>query len=221
MNLLAIETATAVCGVALFREGKLLDLEEEELDRKHAERLPQFYRSIVSRNGFSLEDLDAISVSIGPGSFTGLRIGLSFAKGLALAGDLPLVPVPTLLALVAGPKPDVDEMRSVLRSHRDYVYYQDFAMQSDSIVERAKAVSSRWSEMMEQMENGTLVCHYGCDEMIAEGRGDCRYEALTPSAVRVGELAIDRFDGWKQVDFRALEPDYISHFRVGSGRQTV
>lgn len=221
MNLLAIETAAAVCGVALFQEGKLLDLEEAGLEREHAEKLPQFYRGVISRNDFHLRNLDAIAVSIGPGSFTGLRIGLSFAKGLAFAADLPLVPVPTLLTFVAGLDTGDAKVKAVLRSHKDYIYYQDFTVHGDTVVEKGTPVSSRWEEMLRQVSNGTLICHYGCDELIALQAGDHPYEAVTPSAACVGELAISSFDEWQQEDFRTLEPDYISHFKVGSRKKAV
>ncbi|MDP6457676.1 MAG: tRNA (adenosine(37)-N6)-threonylcarbamoyltransferase complex dimerization subunit type 1 TsaB [Candidatus Marinimicrobia bacterium] len=221
MNLLAIETATSVCGVALFWEDKLLDLEEAELEKEHAEKLPQFYREVMLRNSFHLKDLDAIAVSIGPGSFTGLRIGLSFAKGLAFAVDLPLVPVPTLITLASGVETGDARVRSVLRSHRDYIYYQDFSMEENTATEMGIPLSSLWDEMLQEAPNGTLICHYGCSELIASRPGECYYKAITPSAARVGELAIRSIDAWQQKDFRTLEPNYISHFRVGSRKKAV
>ena len=77
MNILAIETATPVCGIALFRQGELVEIREKTLYREHAEKLPLFFEDLREATNLKLGKLDGIAVSIGPGSFTGLRIGLS------------------------------------------------------------------------------------------------------------------------------------------------
>ncbi len=96
MMLLGIETATTVCAAAVVRDEELLA--EEFIDERnvHAEKLMGMIDAVFRRSGAALEATDGIAVSIGPGSFTGLRIGLSVAKGLAYAGGKPLVPVSTL-----------------------------------------------------------------------------------------------------------------------------
>ena len=98
MNILAIETATEMCGIAYYENGVMQAVEEENIPRQHATSLPMFYKTLQDKTKFSLNILDGIAVSIGPGSFTGLRIGLSFTKGLAYSHDLPIIPVPTLQA---------------------------------------------------------------------------------------------------------------------------
>ena len=96
MNILSIETSTDWCGVALISEGKCINKIQERIPRGHSEYLPIYYEQIINKSKNLIEKIDAISVSIGPGSFTGLRIGLGFAKGLAFAKNLPIIPVPTL-----------------------------------------------------------------------------------------------------------------------------
>ena len=99
MKILSIETATLAGGVALMAEGGLIAEYRLHVEIRHSERLLSSIDRLLSESGTSVADLDAIAVSIGPGSFTGLRVGLSTAKGLAMGGGKPLVTVPTLEAM--------------------------------------------------------------------------------------------------------------------------
>lgn len=93
-KLLHIETSTKVCSVALSNNGNLVDLEEENSDGYiHGEKLTIFIDTIIKRNNWELKDVDAIVVTSGPGSYTGLRIGVSTAKGLCYALKKPLISV--------------------------------------------------------------------------------------------------------------------------------
>ncbi|MDP8237530.1 MAG: tRNA (adenosine(37)-N6)-threonylcarbamoyltransferase complex dimerization subunit type 1 TsaB [Candidatus Hatepunaea meridiana] len=94
--LLAIETATSVCSVALLNGEHVLNEVTEVTKRRHNETLPGIVDQVLVGSGVEQRDIDVIAVSIGPGSFTGLRVGLSFAKGLALGVDAVIVPVMTL-----------------------------------------------------------------------------------------------------------------------------
>ncbi len=99
MKILGIETATLICGAAVVVDGRIISEEQTSEKKVHAENIMRLIDASLSKSGVLLKDVDAIAVSIGPGSFTGLRIGLSVAKGLAYATDKPLVAVPTLDAL--------------------------------------------------------------------------------------------------------------------------
>jgi len=85
--------------VGVARDGAVLAEAVHRGARSHADTLPTLVERALTEAGSTIEDLDALAVSIGPGSFTGLRVGLALAKGIAFAGRLPLVPVPTLEAL--------------------------------------------------------------------------------------------------------------------------
>ena len=101
--ILCLETATKSCSVALAKDGDLLHCKNEISEKySHSEQLTLFIESILSEQGIALVDLDAIAVSKGPGSFTGLRIGVSSAKGLCYALDKPLISVSTLEAMASG-----------------------------------------------------------------------------------------------------------------------
>ncbi|MGN6640972.1 MAG: tRNA (adenosine(37)-N6)-threonylcarbamoyltransferase complex dimerization subunit type 1 TsaB [Mucilaginibacter sp.] len=100
--ILQIETATTVCSVALAQDGNTLAYKEVEQRNIHAEALTVFIDELLNIAGKSYPNLDAIAVSSGPGSYTGLRIGVSTAKGLCFALDKPLIAVETLKAMADG-----------------------------------------------------------------------------------------------------------------------
>ena len=100
--ILNIETSSAVCSVCLARDGQLIDFREDPQGNSHARVLTVFIEDLLKKSNVALKDLDAIAVSAGPGSYTGLRIGTSTAKGLCYALDKPLIAVPTLLAMADG-----------------------------------------------------------------------------------------------------------------------
>lgn len=97
--ILIIETSTEVCSVALCRDGKLVDLVESDQGQSHARLTTVFAEQLLSRNGIKPTELSAIAVSKGPGSYTGLRIGVSTAKGFCYASRIPLIAVGTLEAM--------------------------------------------------------------------------------------------------------------------------
>src|SRR5476651_2151762 len=94
--ILNIETATTVCGVSLAKDGKLLALKEINGDYSHAENLTLFIEVVCKQANIKLSEVDAIAVSKGPGSYTGLRIGVSTAKGLCYSLEKPLISINTL-----------------------------------------------------------------------------------------------------------------------------
>ncbi len=97
--ILNLETATNVCSVAVARDGKVLALREEKEGRNHARILTTFIAQCIEEAGVTLQNLDAVAVSKGPGSYTGLRIGVATAKGLCYALNKPLIGVNTLQSL--------------------------------------------------------------------------------------------------------------------------
>lgn len=101
-TILQIETATPVCSVALSIDGKTVELKEESAQNIHASKLTLFIQEVMEKQGLKYADLDAIAVSKGPGSYTGLRIGVSTAKGLCFALDKPLIGIDTLQMMCNG-----------------------------------------------------------------------------------------------------------------------
>lgn len=101
-KILALETATPVCSVALANDGELIGFMESEEPNAHSKVLTSFIEEVLKQGGLKPSDLDAVAVSRGPGSYTGLRIGVSAAKGLCYAVDIPLLAPDTLQAMAWG-----------------------------------------------------------------------------------------------------------------------
>ncbi len=98
--ILSIETATRICSVALHQDGQLLSFRESDDENAHATNLTKFIEQVLSESSVAINELSAVAVAIGPGSYTGLRIGLSTAKGICFAVDKPLITFSTLDALL-------------------------------------------------------------------------------------------------------------------------
>ncbi len=117
-RILHIETATNICSVALSEGEKLLTIRESDEDRSHGSLLSVFMNEVLTEVGYKPVDLDAISVSKGPGSYTGLRIGVSAVKGFSYALKLPIIGVDTLLALAIGAR-ETDRVQKLITQHPD------------------------------------------------------------------------------------------------------
>ncbi|GAA4085908.1 tRNA (adenosine(37)-N6)-threonylcarbamoyltransferase complex dimerization subunit type 1 TsaB [Mucilaginibacter panaciglaebae] len=100
--ILQIETATTVCSVALAKDGETIAVKQLNERNIHAEVITLYINELIVNNGLKFDDVDAIAVSSGPGSYTGLRIGVSTAKGLCFALDKPLISIETLEAMAHG-----------------------------------------------------------------------------------------------------------------------
>lgn len=120
MRGLVIDTALGLCTVAAFEDGRLLAVRSEAMTRGHQERLGGFLRDVAGRAG-GFDSLDRIGVTVGPGSFTGLRVGLAFAQGLGAALDRPVVGVSALDALAAS-APAAPATAALIDARRGQVY---------------------------------------------------------------------------------------------------
>ncbi|MFC2121976.1 tRNA (adenosine(37)-N6)-threonylcarbamoyltransferase complex dimerization subunit type 1 TsaB, partial [Bacteroidota bacterium] len=94
-----IESSSNICSIALSRNGKLISLKESDIEKSHAEKLTVFIEEILEENNIPVNTIDAIAVSKGPGSYTGLRIGVSVAKGMCYALKKPLIAIDTMQLL--------------------------------------------------------------------------------------------------------------------------
>lgn len=127
MRVLALETTLAACSVALLRDGEVAARRFEVIGRGHAEALMPMIEKVRAEAGIELTGLDLLAVTVGPGTFTGVRIGLAAARGLALATGVPLVGVTTLAAVAEGARDAFGGALLVaLDAKRDAVYAQAF-----------------------------------------------------------------------------------------------
>lgn len=125
MIVLAIDTCLSACSAALWRDGEALAAASEPMTRGHQERLAPMIETMMDRSGARFADIDRVAVTVGPGSFTGLRVGLSFAKGLGLALSKPVVGVNALEALAAS-APRRGLSLALVDARRQQAYWQGF-----------------------------------------------------------------------------------------------
>jgi tRNA threonylcarbamoyladenosine biosynthesis protein TsaB len=125
VRILAIDTCLAACQVAVTDGGRPLAVLSEPMERGHQERLAPMVREAMDQAGLAFADLDRIAVTVGPGSFTGLRVGLAFAKGLSVALGIPLVGIGTLEALAASAEASGAVLAAV-DAKRGLTYVQGF-----------------------------------------------------------------------------------------------
>jgi tRNA threonylcarbamoyladenosine biosynthesis protein TsaB len=125
MIILAIDTCLGACSVAVCEDDRVLATASEPMTRGHQERLAPMVREVMATAERGFPALDRIAVTVGPGSFTGLRVGLAFAKGLALALDRPCIGISVLEALGRA-RPRAGFVAACIDAHRGQVYLQVF-----------------------------------------------------------------------------------------------
>lgn len=126
MKLLAFETSTEACSVALWRDGEVVE-RFDIAPRRHAELALPWAEALLAEAGVARTQLDAIAVGRGPGAFTGVRLGVAIAQGIALALDVPVLPVSTLLALAARAPASEQRVLAAIDARMGEVYLGAFA----------------------------------------------------------------------------------------------
>lgn len=137
LPILSIETSQSCCGACVyFDENKFFEM-NVNLKNSHAEKIFEIIDSVIKTSGILLQDLGAVAVSAGPGSFTGLRIGMSAAKGLAFGASLPIVPVPTFEALalqLSYQLNDGAEFVIVNKVNSEEIYFAKFKVKANNYI---------------------------------------------------------------------------------------
>ena len=216
-TILCIETASTNCSVAIGVNGKLLALKEDyDSSYSHAERLHNFIKELVEENNLKLSDLDAIAVSKGPGSYTGLRIGVSAAKGLCFSLELPLISVPTLTSL-AHQVEDEATIIPMMDARRMEVYTAVFDKDKNQIEETSAKILD--PESYSSNLEGGLVYFIGSGvekfKKICEHPNARYIEGKLPSAAQMVSLATMKHKKSDFEDVAYFEPYYLKDFMAG------
>lgn len=224
--ILSIDTSTKVCSVALHQDGKLLSISELYTEKSHSGMLTTLCENVVKYAGFSLKSLDAFAVAKGPGSYTGLRIGVSTAKGFCFALDKPLIAVNTLEAMAYQVKYFYDQtyfLCPMIDARRMEVYCQVLNNQMNIISEtEAKVIDeSSFSELL----NENKIVFFGdgaakCQEKITHKNAFFLNIDIHPSAKTVGLLATNYFEKSLFENVVTFEPFYLKDF-VGTQPKKV
>lgn len=232
--ILCIETGTDICSVGLVRDGELLSLRESDQGRDHAKRVALFVDELLRENGIRPDEIDAVAVGKGPGSYTGLRIGVSFAKGLCYALQKPLIAVGSLDALVAVAREDYDAgivdveewdnslLCPMVDARRMEVYTALFGSDGCPISEVVAEIIDEHSfeDVRSDMSRQLVIFGSGaskCRELLS----GAIYIDVSPSARGLAKLAQQAYDAKRFEDVAYFEPFYLKDFVVTQSKKKV
>ena len=184
-TILAIETSSDICGISFIENGTFIDSVDEEKSKQHAEALPQLYKKLQSKTNFSLSNSDALAVSIGPGSFTGLRIGLSFTRKF----------LPTL---------------GIIHSHAKRVFYQKIRWMNMVPYPDGDIKVAEWSKILDEIDQTENIFQLNCGKL--DKGSDFISTSLSSSSI--GILANINFNELVTDQPYDLVPYYVSPFIV-------
>ena len=218
--ILNIETSTKNCSVALFSESNLIS-EKSLLSEKHShsETLTLFIEDVIKNSEYTLIDLDAISVSKGPGSYTGLRIGVSTAKGLSYSLNIPLISVSTLQSMafyMSQKKSNYDLYCPMIDARRMEVFSSFYDKDNNQVTEVSADIINEDSYKKE-LENKVLFFGDGankCKDVLTSGNAYF-LDDFSPSATYMGILSLEKYNNKDFEDVAYFEPFYLKDFVVG------
>jgi tRNA threonylcarbamoyladenosine biosynthesis protein TsaB len=225
-RILCIETATQVCGVALGTGGVMAAQREICTENAHSGSLTLLIEEVISAAGMSIAELDAVAVSKGPGSYTGLRIGVSAAKGLCYALSIPLIGVHTLQAMAYGMRhaaggdrlPDDSLFCPMIDARRMEVYTALYDMQNKEVLPPCAEIITRDSLSAYFAEHPVYVAGNGaekCREVLGVHSGLCFMDIQLPSAAYLLPLAEKKFAEGSFENTAYFEPFYLKDFVAG------
>ncbi|MDN3669573.1 tRNA (adenosine(37)-N6)-threonylcarbamoyltransferase complex dimerization subunit type 1 TsaB [Echinicola jeungdonensis] len=216
--ILSIETAISVCAVAVHQNGKLVGEIELHQENVHARKLMPSIKLLLDQAEIKPGTLDAVAVSQGPGSYTGLRIGVSTAKGLAFAHDIPLIGVDTLDALAWKTKGFVkktDFVVPMIDARRMEVYCKVLNGAGEEIEPLSPKIVDKdgFGEYLDKSRVYFLGDAVAKVQEVVLHPNAC-YLPLVNSASSVGELAFRKYREGEFEDIAYFEPNYLKEFRV-------
>jgi len=215
MRVLALETATLAGSAALLDGDRVVGTSLLDIELTHSERLMAMVDRLLVDCGWSVSRLEGLAVSIGPGSFTGLRIGVATAKGLALALGLPVASVPTLDALAANLPFASIPVCPLIDARKGEVYLALYEWSGDRMERRSDYLALAPRAAVKLLTPPVIVLGDGieaCRPFFAERGPGIRIAsspAGTPSAAVVGRLGHAMLESGKIVDADALVPMYL------------
>ncbi len=221
--ILCIETTTTNCSVALVKDGNVLALKEDMgLNYSHAERLHVYIQDVLNKAGLDTKKLDAIAVSKGPGSYTGLRIGVSSAKGLSFSLNIPLLATNTLKALAMQAKTeDIKYVIPVLDARRMEVYSAIYDNNLKEIREIQAQIIDEDSFKEYLNQGKTIFVGDGAEKLIdviKHPNATFQTKAL-PSAREMAILAEAKNKISDIEDVAYFEPFYLKDFQINKPKK--
>jgi len=224
--ILNIETATSICSVSLSKNGSTLITRESNEQNSHSSLITIFIEEVIAESVIKLEELDAVAISKGPGSYTGLRIGVSTAKGLCYALDKPLISIGTLQSMADGmaknsevQKLDKDILLCPMIDARRMEVYAALYDISNKEIREVKAEIIDENSFSDYLKNSKVV-FFGdgaakCKETLSHHGNAIFYDDIFPSSLNMADLAEQKFREKQFEDLAYFEPFYLKDFIAG------
>ncbi|MFA4868299.1 MAG: tRNA (adenosine(37)-N6)-threonylcarbamoyltransferase complex dimerization subunit type 1 TsaB [Pedobacter sp.] len=226
-TILQLETATQVCSAAISINGETVALKEQMASNIHAGSLTLFIQDVMDTAGLRFSDLDAVAVSKGPGSYTGLRIGVSTAKGLCFALDLPLIGIDTLQMMSAGFLATQEDYTglicAMIDARRMEVFTALFDTQLDYIGNTEAKIIDEHSFADEL--NASCITFIGdgalkCAAVIQHANASFSEQNFN-SAANMSKLALKAYKNAEFEDVAYFEPFYLKDFVLTTPKKKV
>jgi tRNA threonylcarbamoyladenosine biosynthesis protein TsaB len=227
--IICLETATNLCSVALIDNAGLVSLKESDDLKSHASLLTVFAEEILKNQGMKASDLDAVAVSKGPGSYTGLRIGVSVAKGIAYGASIPLIGIETTLSMFWGMKKTISESEidplfcPMLDARRMEVYYAIYNSMGKKIKDISAEIVTK--DMFTDVHESQRIIFFGdgakkCKEIINH-KNAIFAEDFRISAAHMHKPVFQAFNKREYEDVAYFEPLYLKDFITSIPRKNV
>lgn len=218
--ILSIETSTKVCSVALHNQGELLAESTLYVDKSHSEKLAILIKDLLKYADITTNDLKAVAIASGPGSYTGLRIGTSSAKGLCYALNIPLIAINTLHAMAYGAAQSIanDALICPMLDARRMEVYSCLTDKNLNIIKSVEAKIINEASFSEELQNNKIV-FFGNGAEKCKPRLEHNPKAMFVnshgiSATHVGGLAWEKFQQGDFADLAYFEPEYLKEFKA-------
>jgi tRNA threonylcarbamoyladenosine biosynthesis protein TsaB len=214
--ILNIETSTKNCSVALASSGEVLAFKEiDDQGHSHAEKLHLFIHDVLQEANCNFSDLTAIAVGKGPGSYTGLRIGVSAAKGLCYALDIPLISIDTLAVLASPVKINKGLIIPMLDARRMEVYSAVFDERQQQVKEvQAEILTENSYQEINKPIYFVGDCQEKCKSVLKKSNFHFLPEFIFPSAKEMVLLSFQKFQKQDFEDVAYFEPFYLKDFMM-------
>jgi tRNA threonylcarbamoyladenosine biosynthesis protein TsaB len=212
--ILAIETSQAICGVCVYFSDKKYFEAKTYFKNIHAEKIFELVDFVLKSSGIKLPELNYIAVSNGPGSFTGLRIGLSAAKGIAFGSGLPILPVPTYEALALQISRFLSEETEFVIANKvntEEIYYAKYRVHSDNFIFVEKLTILTKNNFLRKW-NGELVFGNAIEYLNIETK--IKELIIAPDASMVAKWGTQSGDKLLNYNYDLLEPNYLKDFII-------
>jgi tRNA threonylcarbamoyladenosine biosynthesis protein TsaB len=230
--IICLETATNLCSVALCNSAGVVSLRESNESKSHASMLTIFIEEILKENGIRAHDLNAIAVSKGPGSYTGLRIGVSVAKGIAYAASIPLIGIETTLSMfwgISGSREKIQESDTntlfcpMLDARRMEVYYAIYDASGKTVKEISAEIINEDSFINIPESHNIVFFGDGaekCKDVIKQTNAKFA-DDFRISASFMHKPVFQSFNNHHFEDVAYFEPLYLKDFLTSKPRKNI